>query len=263
MSRPNPFLFALYRSALRLYPSRLRLRYQNQMLQSVRDADAERPCSAPRFWLRLFADLLTSSAREHMLMIREQVIAHPIFFHALALGIILTLWGFPAAMTFNGMLRRTANQPQTAMVDQYASRMAGGEKPEDVISPRSIDLQQSLEPFAIFYNDQGAPVRANGYLNQTVPTPPPGVFNYLRAHGSDAITWQPQPGVRIAAVLRRVAGPNPGFLLAGRSLREVEEQESDFRKMVFYGWFVLVGLLVAGAVLLNRIQNATPKRASA
>jgi hypothetical protein len=39
----------------------------------------------------------------------------------------------------------------------------------------------------------------------------------------------------------------------------VEEQESDFRKMVYYGWFVLVGLLVAGAVLLNRIQNATPK----
>ena len=35
---PSPFLFALYRSSLRLYPRRLHLLYQDQLLQTARDA---------------------------------------------------------------------------------------------------------------------------------------------------------------------------------------------------------------------------------
>ena len=60
MSRPNPALFAIYRRAIRLYPSNLRLLYQEQMLQTIRDADAERTYSALYFWLYVFADLAKS-----------------------------------------------------------------------------------------------------------------------------------------------------------------------------------------------------------
>ena len=96
---------------------------------------------------------------------------------------------------------------------------------------------------------------ATGYLNQAIPAPPHGVFDYLRTHHTDTVSWQPQPNVRIAAVMQRVSGPNPGFLLAGRSLRIVEEQESLFWRMVFIGWFFLVFLLIAGAALLGRAQR--------
>ena len=262
MNSPNPSLFALYRSALRLYPSRLRLLYQDQLLQTVRDAHAECSHSAPRFWLYLFADLLRSSFKEHLLMVRDQAIARPIFFHALTLGLILTLMGGAAAATFQGMLRRGADQPQIQMADSYASKIAAGAQPERVIPPSRVDLQQSLEPFVIFYNDQGVPITAGGYLNQTIPTPPDGVFNYVRAHGHDRITWQPQPGVRIAAIFRRVDGSNPGFVLAGRSLRAVEEEEDLFYHMVFLGWFILVVLLVAGGALLNYAQSIALKTVS-
>ncbi|MFL6464517.1 MAG: hypothetical protein ACJ73N_08945 [Bryobacteraceae bacterium] len=37
-----------------------------------------------------------------------------------------------------------------------------------------------------------------GYLDQAVPVPPPGVFDYLRSHGSNKFTWQPRRDVRIA-----------------------------------------------------------------
>jgi hypothetical protein len=264
MRHPNPALFALYRGALRLYPSRLRLLYQDQLLQTVRDAHAERNHPAPLFWLYLFADLLRSSIREHLLMIRDQAIARPIFFHALTLGLILTLMGGAAAATFQGMLRRGADQPQIQMADSYASKIAAGAPPERVIlmSPGRVDLQQSLEPFAIFYNDQGVPITAGGFLNQTIPTPPDGVFNYVRAHGDDHITWQPQPGVRIAAIFRRVDGSNPGFVLAGRSLRAVEEEENLFFRMVFIAWFIVVALLVAGGALLNHAQTIALRTAS-
>jgi hypothetical protein len=105
-----------------------------------------------------------------------------------------------------------------------------------VIPSNHVDLEQSLEPFAIFYDDHGTPTASNGHLNQAIPSPPSGVFRYLRSHDTDTVTWQPQPNVRIAAVIHRVAGPSPGFILAGRSLRMVEEQESLFWRMVFLGF---------------------------
>jgi hypothetical protein len=259
---PDPFLLALYRSSLRLYPWRLRLLYQDQLLQTARDAHADSNSSLC-FWSSLFADLLKSAVKEHVLMIREQVLARPIFFHALIIGLVLTLMGGSAALTFQQMLRRGANQPQIQMAASYAAEIASGVKPEQAIPRNNIDLERSLEPFAIFYNDQGMPTTSNGHLNQSIPSPPRGVFNYLRSHDTDTVTWQPQPNVRIAAVMRRVSGPTPGFILAGRSLRMVEEQESLFWRMVFLGWFLLVFLLVAGAALLSRsFQHRIPVAAT-
>jgi hypothetical protein len=62
-NRPSPFLFALYRSSLRLYPRRLRLLYQDQLLQTARDAYAD-STSSLYFWPSLFADLLKSAVKE-------------------------------------------------------------------------------------------------------------------------------------------------------------------------------------------------------
>jgi hypothetical protein len=261
MKAPNPLLFALYRRGLHLYPRHLRLRYQDQMLQTVRDAHANAIINRrtkPSFWLPLFADLLKSAVREHLLMIRDEALARPIFFHALTIGLILTLMGGSAAATFQQMLRRGANQPQAQMAAFYASEIASGTKPDEAIPRNYVDLERSLEPFTIFYDDQGAPTTGTGYLNQAIPAPPRGVFNYVRTHGSDTVTWQPQPNVRIATVIQRVVGPSPGFILTGRSLRLVEEQESLFWRMVFGGWFLVVFLLIAGAALLNRSQHRQP-----
>jgi hypothetical protein len=255
MKAPSPLLLSLYGTALHLYPSRLRREYKDQMLQVLCDAYTDNRSGPAIFWLCIFADLLQSSAKEHLLMIRQQILSRPIFFHALILGFILTLCGGAASATFQQMLRRGANQPQAQMADSYASEIASGIKPNEVIPRNYIDLERSLEPFVIFYNDQATPTTSTGYLNHTIPTPPPGVFKYLRTHKSDTVTWQSQPNVRIAAVIQRISGPTPGFLLAGRSLRLVEEQENLFWRMAFIGWLILVFLLIAGAALLNRIQQ--------
>jgi hypothetical protein len=133
-------------------------------------------------------------------MIREQVIARPIFFLALTLGIILTLWGGAASVTFQRMLRHGANEPQAQMAALYASEIASGVKPDEAIPRNYVDLERSLEPFAIFYDDQGAPTTSNGHLNQAIPSPPRGVFSYLRtptaptpSHGSPSQTSASRP----------------------------------------------------------------------
>jgi hypothetical protein len=103
-------------------------------------------------------------------------------------------------------------------------------------------------------------VTANGYLNHAISKPPDGIFRCLRTRDTDTVTWQPQPNVRIAAVMHQVSGPTPGFLVAGRSLRVVEEQESLFWRIVFSGWFALILLLAIAAAVLKRTQhrNTTP-----
>jgi hypothetical protein len=283
MRRPNPFLFALYRLLLRFYPSRLRLRYQDEMLQSVRDACAERRGRAPRFWLRLFADLLTSSIKEHLLMIRDQAVARPVFFHALILGLILTMMGGAAAVAFQQLLRRGADEPQIQMADDYAAGLASGQMPSDVIPRPSaivltpqvverggqdrsidpliqvvggVDIGRSLQPFAVVYDDSGKPIFFNGVLDQAVPTPAPGRLQ---------LSSQPLPGqVHLAASPRRPhrcrrtprGRAASRFRLVGRSLTLVEEQEGLLYHATFIGWFVLVGLLIAGAALLSRVQSS-------
>ena len=234
---PSRFLFALYRGSHRLYPRRLRLVYQYQLLQTARDAYAD-STSSLYFWPSLFADLLKSAVKEHLLMIRDQAIARPIFFHAVTLGIILTLFGTFAAFVFQGLLRHGANEPQAQMAALYASEIASGVKPDEAIPRNYVDLERSLEPFVIFYNDQGAPVTATGYLNQAIPTPPPGVFHYLRSHPTDTITWQPQPNVRIAAVIHRVSGPHPAS-----SSRAAPSASSRSKKRSSARWSSAVGPL--------------------
>ena len=188
-------------------------------------------------------------------MLQEQSFQRPIILHALFVGFILTILGGVAAITMQQMLRRGADQPQIEMADLYVSKMNAGEKLNDFLPLGRVDLRQSLEPFVIFYNDKGEPEGNSGYLNQTAPVPPPGVFTYLRSHGADKFTWQPTTDVRIAAVGRRVTGKYPGFLLVGRSLRLVEESESLLRRMVFLGWFILLLLLTSGAAFLHRARR--------
>ncbi|MDP9049871.1 MAG: hypothetical protein M3O31_03985 [Acidobacteriota bacterium] len=260
MNGPNPILFALYRRAICLYPVRLRLRYRDQMLQTARDAHAEQ-VDRFLFWPRLFTDLFQSSVKEHLLMTRDQAFRRPIFFHAIVLGLILTLMGGSAAVTMQQMLRRGANHPQIEMGRRLAQAIAAGTKPEDLLPAGGIDLQTSLEPFAIFYSEKRVPIASTGFLNNAVPVPPGGVFDYAGKYQLDMITWQPQPGVRMASILRRVEGSNPGFILTGRSLLLVEEQEYALRRGTFITWFILMVLLAIGALFLNRAQ--TPRAIAA
>ncbi|MBZ5504968.1 MAG: hypothetical protein LAO78_05705 [Acidobacteriia bacterium] len=257
---PRPMLW-LYRATLVMYPLRLRSEYRDQMLQTLRDAYQDRRIPALHFWFRVYKDLLQSSFTERLNMTRDLIFKTPVVFHTAALALVLTLLGGAAAVTMQQMLRRGANQPQIDMADWYAGEIIAGEAPGNVIPQGYVDLERSLQPFVIFYDEQGKPGPATGYLDQSVPTPPSGVFDFVRSHGSENVTWQPRPGVRIASVIRHVNSKTPGFVLAGRSLRLVEEQESLLWRMVLGGWIVVMALLIGGASLLNRAQRTKPAAA--
>ncbi|MCX6726358.1 MAG: hypothetical protein NTY75_00885 [Candidatus Shapirobacteria bacterium] len=152
--------------------------------------------------------------------------------------------------------RQKANQPQIIMVETAKEKLANGAEITSVVPVKTIDMAASLEPFMIIFNENGEVATASVRLDGKTPTVPKGVLNYAKSKGVDKITWQPKAGVRNAIVVK----PYPhGWILAGRSLKQVETEESKWEKITLLIWLVTEtgGYLVIKKVLTKpgKIKN--------
>jgi hypothetical protein len=133
-----------------------------------------------------------------------------------------------AYMTVQQSLRQGANDPQIQMAEDAASALNGGASVNSIMPATNVELTTSLAPFIIVFDDSGNVLAASATLHGSVPVYPSGVLDYARQHGEDRVTWQPETGVRMATVVARY---DKGFVLAGRSLREVEIRESNIEEI--------------------------------
>ena len=242
----------LYGLALRLYPEPFRETYCSAMRQTFRDGLADTAFPRRQMLAIVARDLATSLAKEHLAMLRDTFSRPVLVFNALVLaalatGLALALYSIPQQV-----LRQGANDPQIAMAGDAAAILEQGIAPAAAIGAGAVDMARSLTPFVIVYDDQGRPVASQAQLNGQTPTPPLGVFENVRQRGEARISWQPvlgrEHGVRIAAVIQRVHGPHPGFVLAGRNMREVEAREEQVRQMAGLTWIGMMGVILLGSV---------------
>lgn len=146
-------------------------------------------------------------------------------------------------------LRQSANDPQIQMAEDAAAEMAKGSGPEEVLPSETIDISKSLASYVIIYDAGGIPVAGSGTLEGKLPTLPEGVFDFAKNNGKDKITWQPRPGVRSAIVVVHYQGENPGYVMAGRSLREVEVRTSQLQLITALAWLAgLFATLIISAI---------------
>jgi hypothetical protein len=124
-----------------------------------------------------------------------------------------------AYLTVQQSLRMDANDPQIQMAEDAASALNGGASVDSVVPTTRVELATSLAPFMIVFDDSGKVLAGSATLHGSVPAYPSGVLDYTRQKGEDRVTWQPENGVRMATVVVKY---NQGFVLAGRSMREVE-----------------------------------------
>jgi hypothetical protein len=143
-------------------------------------------------------------------------------------------------LTAQQILRMNANDPQIQLVQDTAAALAGGTSTGDLLPTQPVDIAASLSPFLVVYDSSGKPVAGNGTLHGHLPEIPSGIFQYVDQKGEDRVTWQPEPGVRVAAVVVRCAGEQPGFVMAGRSLREFEERVDQLGTIVVIAWLVIL-----------------------
>lgn len=147
--------------------------------------------------------------------------------------------------------RQSANDPQVQLAEDTASTLQEGGAAFPLVPSGTVDIATDQAPYMIFFDVSGNPVIGNGMLDGHLPTLPPGVFAYTATTGEDRFTWEPEPGVRSAVVLVRVADSSTGFVMAGRSLSEVEWRESQLELMVFVAWVTaLAGIFLIQLLLI-------------
>lgn len=138
--------------------------------------------------------------------------------------------------------RQSANDPQIQMVEDTTRALEAGASAQSLVGTSQIEIDKSLAPYMVIYDENTNVIASNAKLNNEPPKPPKGVFSFTKEHGQDRITWQPEENVRSAIVMQHYNG---GYVLAGRSLREVELREAKLTQQIEGVWIAgMLGALV-------------------
>ena len=222
------------------------------MAHDFADLAAQHESHRLRLTWRITRDLVQSLFQENLRMLLDTGLRRVFLLQAVLLTTLVSALALMTYVVGQQVMRHDANDPQIQMASDAAAEMAGGASAQSVVPAHTVDLAQSLSPFVIVYDDSGTPVASSGNLHGKTPRPPAGVFNSVRDGHRAVLTWRPEPGVRIASVTYRFTGAHSGFVLAGRSLREVETRTNTLFKLIALGWLALIGMLLVGTAVLLR-----------
>ena len=208
------------------------------------------------------------------------------FMRWLPLAFLITAFCLLVYIVAQQDMRQSANDPQVQMVEDAVTASVEGMSPKEIAlsfggalfdnsdNLNTVDVAESLKPFIIVFDRSGNVLAASAHLDGIVPLPPIGVFSYTDKNDEDRFTWQPVPQVRIAAIMHKVSHRNPdvtsektststvtagdnkddkeaGFILAGRSLREVEIREKAVFNQVALVWIVLLMLSLGYNIFIS------------
>ncbi|HEY4945300.1 MAG TPA: hypothetical protein VIH94_04030 [Candidatus Limnocylindrales bacterium] len=153
--------------------------------------------------------------------------------------------------------RWLANEPQIQLAEDAAARLDAGGKPGDQVGSATVDIARSLAPFVVVYGPTGTILATDGTLDGQPPDVPAGVLDSARSSGRNAVTWQPRVGVRIATVTVPWSG---GSVLAGRSLRLVEQEASNLELVVGAAWLAILAALAVASLVVAHLwpRSAVP-----
>ncbi len=173
----------------------------------------------------------------------------------ITLAFVLSICCGLAYLLVQQNIRISANYPQMQMAEDTLPSVSD-------IGLQQVNIETSIAPFVSVFDAQGT-VRASNavIMGGATPVPPSGVFDYAHIHGEDRFTWEPKSGVRIAAVLvyhNDGRTSSPGFVLAGRSLREVEILESDLARDTGIVW--IIGLIISFFLSFLMVRVITQRR---
>ncbi len=179
---------------------------------------------------------------------------YSIFSLWLSMIVVITMLCLLVAVVVQQNFRTSANDPQIALSEEIAHDLSSAPNQNSELTilnqlqeslslrlvPGKTDIATSLLPFVVVYDQSGNPLASTAVLNSAAPILPKGVFDYTLSHGQDRLTWQPQNTLREAAVVTYFYSPvthNAGYVLASRSLRDVEDREGTLSSIVFLLWF--------------------------
>jgi hypothetical protein len=153
--------------------------------------------------------------------------------------------------------RMSANDPQIQISEDIANQAANGQNPQAFLPRTKVDISRSLASFIMLYDKNGKLTGSSAILDGKDPVVPSGVFNSTKTSGEERFTWQPKIGVRQAVVISYYNSENTsGFILIGRSLREVEVRIDNLTKMFFAALGLALISSFAAILFLQKLNKA-------
>jgi hypothetical protein len=131
--------------------------------------------------------------------------------------------------------RLSANDPQIQMAEDQANNL-NTTQGTGFSYGQNMDIAKTLATFTIVYDSTGKMI-TEVVANGKAPTLPSGVLTNAKKNGQDRFTWDAAKGVRIAAVVVKF---DRGYILVGRSIKEVDKRIGDLAGIVFISWLLTV-----------------------
>jgi hypothetical protein len=151
-------------------------------------------------------------------------------------------------------LRIGGNDPQIQIAEDVAAQISSGQNPLAFIPPIKVEISKSLANYIIIFDANGKIIGSSAVLDGKAPTLPPGVLDKTKSNGETRFTWQPRTGVRSAVVIDYFKGPTNGYVMVGRSLREIENREDNTQLIVFLAWIITMATSLAAAAYLSKLK---------
>ena len=163
----------------------------------------------------------------------------------LPIAVGLTLIAGLGYVNVQQALRLGANEPQEWLAESVLVNITNGMSPVQAASSTSlgpVEISTDPAPYIVIYDASGKPIAGNGYLHGVLPVLPQGVLTSAEeAHlgllpDRNFLTWQPEPDIRQAIVIDPILTPTGGYVVSGRSLAYVEDEEQALTVRTFVGW---------------------------
>lgn len=155
--------------------------------------------------------------------------------------------------------RQSANDPQIQIVEDVIGAIGQGQPADSLVPPQgSTELGKSLSPFLMVFNATGTLIGTSISVDGQNPSFPTQALEVAKMKGQSRITWQPKPGVRAAVIVAPYKSDSEGFIVAGRSLREVEMRIKQLCLTVSLGALAsLVLSFIVALLIANKSHKIT------
>jgi hypothetical protein len=171
----------------------------------------------------------------------------------LPLAGLLTIAAFLVYGAVQHVYRTSANDPQMQIATDDVLSLNAGASPRRIASGLAVDLARSLAVHTTVFDRGDRVLASTARLDGAVPTPPNRVMDDVMRNGSHWLSWQPRPGVRVAAVVMPWRG---GTVLVGRSLAPIEDRETSLLQFCRAAWLAGMGALAVAALVASRLWPA-------
>jgi hypothetical protein len=163
-----------------------------------------------------------------------------------AVGVLVIIFGTIYTAVQQAQ-RNDANYPQIQIAEDTAAALNKGDPPVALANP-NVNIATSLAPFTVIYDKKGNVFLSSGYLNNQAPKAPLSMLEASKGKTYHAVTWQPQKNVRIASVTVAAKGY---YVFSGRSLTEVEKNETHTLQVALIGG--ILSMILLGAAIVVKV----------